>query len=94
MPMNCILRIQMTETDDVTAVADVVFAAKGYPWTARIIADVPIYVKVGIAPEATDEDIYINEFESPLFSVASDEEVSVLGTDVGKVWLSEVRISS
>lgn len=91
--MTCILRLGPTETDNVTNAADVVFAAKNYPWTARIIADVPIFVKVG-GVEATVEDIYLNEFESPLFNVAAGEDVFVLGTDTGKVWVTEVYLSS
>jgi len=92
--MTCILRLGPTETDDVASAADVVFAAKIYPWTARIIADVPIFVKVGVTPEATDEDIYLNEFESPLFNIAAGEAISVLGSDTGKVWVTEVYLSS
>lgn len=94
--MTKTLRIQETDSDDVDAVDAVIFSAKGYPWTARILADVPVYVLVGHTgeTEATDEDFYINEFDPHLLAVGACEDVSILGTDTGTVWVSEVRCSS
>lgn len=93
--MTTIIRIVNTETDAVNSGGATSFEMKGYPWTARIVADVPVYVLVGIDAVATVEDAYVNEFDDhTMFSIGADEDVSVLGTDVGTVWVSEVRKSS
>jgi len=93
--MTCILRIQETDSADVSDAAAVeVVSAKGYAWTARIVADVPIFVLIAAGVDADDEDLYLNEFEDQLFAVSADQDVSILGTDIGVAWVSEVRRSS
>jgi len=93
--MSCILRIQETDAADVSDAAAVeAVSAKGYAWTARIVSNVPVFVLIATGVDADDEDLYLNEFEDQLFAVSADQDVSVLGTDVGTVWVSEVRKSS
>lgn len=85
-----VLRLRSTFASDVDAVDPVVVDAKGYPWTARIVADTPVHVEIDIDAIADTDSAYVNEFEQMLFSVSADEDVSILGTDNGKVWVSEV----
>ena len=95
-PAMPILRIQETDAAEVSdASAVTATTAKGRAWTARIVADVPIFVLIGVDAEATVDDLYINEFEECAhLAVSADQEVSVLGTDSGTVWVSEIRVSA
>lgn len=88
------LRLIATDTDDVDNIDPAVFAATGINYTARIIADVPVYVEIGIDAEATEASCYVNEFTEIYVNVGPDEDVSILGSDTGTVWVTEVRASS
>ena len=90
-----VLRIQNTDHEDLDDTTPLAFEARGYSWTARIIADVPFYAIVGaVGINATADDAYFNEFEENLLSVGAEEDLSILGSDSGEVWVSEVLASS
>jgi hypothetical protein len=89
-----ILRFVETDAVDVDDASDTVISAKGYGWTARLIADVPFHFAVAGTAEATDESPYVNEFEPLYISVSAQEELALLGTDIGTVWVSEIKVSS
>lgn len=86
-----ILHTQWSEVNNTTPVA---FDAVPYPRTMRVRADTPVYVAIGLGAEATDEDCYVNEFEQNLFNVPAGHAISILGTDAGDVWVTEVKVSS
>lgn len=89
-----VLRLRHTDTDAVDNTDPITVDAKGYPWIARVIADTPVFIKIAPDAIATEADAYINEFEQMLFSVSADDDVSILGSDDGNVWISEVGIAS
>lgn len=88
------LRLLGTETDDVDNVDPAVFAAGGHGYSARIIADVPFYVEIGVDAVATEASCYVNEFDPIYVNVGPDEDVSILGSDTGVVFVTEVLASS
>lgn len=88
-----ILRLLQTfaeEVDDADAVE--VVAARGYPWQCRVLADVPVFVRVGGV--ATQDAFFVNEFQPYVLAVGAGETVSVLGSDAGKVWCTHVKESA
>lgn len=90
-----ILSILSTQWSAVNNTTPVTFAAVDRPRTVRVRADTPVYLAIGIEAAATDEDCYVNEFETQnLFSVPAGQDLSVLGTDDGDVWVTEVKVSS
>lgn len=91
--MARVLHILSTETADIDTVTDLVVAAKGRPWIARIVADVPVHVAYGVAVAADTADAVITEFETVYLSIPAESDLSVLGTDVGTVWVSEVKFA-
>lgn len=90
-----ILSILSTEWAELTdSVTPVSFAAVDRPRTVRVRADTPVYIAIGPGAVATDEDCYVNEFEQNLFNIPGGHDLSVLGTDAGDVWVTEVKVSS
>lgn len=89
-----ILSILGTQWAEVNNATPATFEAKEHPWTACVRADTPVYVAIGPGVEATDEDCYVNEFEQNLFNVPAGHDLSILGTDAGDVWVTEVKVSS
>lgn len=90
-----ILRLGDTVRADIDATTADVVSAKGRPWHARILADVPFHVKIGVGVTATADDFYVNEFEGDMiFAVGAADVISVLGTDIGKIWITEVWCSA
>ncbi len=89
-----ILRFGDTDAVEVDDSSDAVIIAKTYAWTARLIGDVPFFFKVGIDAEATDECPYVNEFEPIYVAVSANEDLALLGTDLGTVWVSEIKLSA
>lgn len=95
--MGHVYKVESTDAEDVSPAASVNIAAKTYSWTARIVADVPVYVfidKAGNSPDADDGDFPVIEFAETLFAVAKGHEISVRGEEAGTVWVSEVKCSS
>ena len=96
--MSVVLKVFDTVTADLVAgVAEVVVAAKSYCWTARIVTDAPVYVLIDHedeAPEATDADFPILEYQETFLAVGKGEEISVVSEDVANVWISEVKCSA
>ena len=93
--MAYILKLGDTVRADIDNAADDVVAAKGRCWHARILADVPFFLKIGPAAEATENDFYVNEFEGDMiFAVGSLDAISVLGSDIGQIWITEVWCSA
>jgi len=93
---NIALTIISSDSFPVTFDAPTVIAALSRSWTARISADVPIYIKVGEpGVEATDGACYLNEFEGSIpLAVPKGHEISILGTDIGTVWVAEIKFSA
>ena len=63
-------------------------------WTARVLSNVPINVKVGVDAEANHDNFYLNEFEEKYFAVNVGETLSIIANDIGEVWVSEVKRSA
>lgn len=92
--MSLILSLLGTQWSPVATGAAVNFGAVQHARTLRILSDTPVYVKVGPGVIATDEDCYLNEFDPTLLNVPAGHDVSILGTDSGDVWVTEVKVSS
>lgn len=89
-----IIRLISTLADAVDNTDPAVFSSKGYGYTARIIADVPVFVEIDVDAVADEDSAYVNEFSELFVNVSPDETVSVLGSDEGNVWVSEIKVSS
>lgn len=89
------LKLGDTVRADIDNSAADVVAAKGRAWHARILADVPFFLKIGPGVTATGNDFYVNEFEGDMiFAVGAADAVSVLGSDIGQIWITEVWFSA
>lgn len=92
--MSLILSLLATQWAAVGTGGAVNFDAVTRSRTLRILSDTPVYVAVGPEVTATDEDCYLNEFDPTFLNVPAGHRVSILGTDTGDVWVTEVKVSS
>ncbi|MBX9844566.1 MAG: hypothetical protein K2Z80_22430 [Xanthobacteraceae bacterium] len=79
-----ILKIQSSVAETVDDTTPITIPLKAFPWVARILATIPIFVAVG--PEgvtADDESFYVNEFDDVYLAIGAGEEISILGSDAG-----------
>lgn len=91
--MTRVLSIIATTALDIDTLGVDEIVAKGYPWIAHIVSDVPVHVVSGISVTADAEDFVITEFDVVMLAIPADHELSLLGTDVGVAWVSEVKFA-